>query len=144
MSYKKFSKELYDGNDNISKQAAAIFFVQKGWQVISSDEVYTYDLKIGKNGTILKIEVERKRVWKGCEFPYPTIDVPYRKRRNEADLFLMFNENFTSLLLMPMSCVKDSPTSLKNTKYTTGERFFNVSPLKAKYFKKIGDVWVEL
>ena len=126
---------MYNISDNKSKQEAIKFLKQRGYKLISDDEVYTYDLRMKKGDKIVLIEVEHKRVWGGDDFPYPTVDVPYRKIKNEADIFIMFNNDYTVLFITPMDTVKESPTSLKNTKYTKQERFFNIPLNKGKFIK---------
>ena len=132
---KKFSKKLYNISDNKSKQEAIKFLQQKGYELISDDEVYTYDLKMKKDDKIILIEVEHKRVWNGDNFPYSTVDVPYRKIKNEADIFIMFNNDYTVLFITSMNIVKKSPTSLKDTIYTKQERFYNIPLNKGKFIK---------
>lgn len=67
-------------------------------------------------------------MWQGWD----TIDVPARKKKSCADIFIMFNSSIDTLAISKMDLVKSAPIRYKNTIYTKNEKFFCV-PLY--YFK---------
>lgn len=130
---KRFDVELYNDEDYRAKNKAAKFLVASGFffldiPIEEQEEKYTeYDFQIrNSNNKIKTVEVEVKRVWKGLEFPFSTVDVPYRKRKSQADIFIMFNEDCSTLLICDMSTILNAKTKTKDTIYTNNEKFFSI------------------
>lgn len=156
MAKKPFEKSLYTKFDKSGKKQAVEFLTQcKGYslQIPLDEQVekYKYDLVMDdKNGLPQKIEVEVKTVWETTKFPYPTIHVPWRKKNSEADVFIMFNHWFTSLLITPMKTILESLTVFKATRNrytgtsTKSEKFFEFYVSQADFYYREENNWFEL
>lgn len=73
----------------------------------------------------VKIGWTEKSKWQG----WPTIDVAYRKKKSDADVFVMVNKHGTAVAIAPMSLVtKQEYYKEKRTIYSNGklEPFFAV------------------
>lgn len=149
--YKKFCKDLYKDNDNISKIVAVYFLESTGYYKLNiplneQKEMYKqqdFEIVLLSNNKNVKVEVEKKNVWtkSGVWQGYPTIDVAYRKKESQSDLFIMLNEQCDTLAITTMKNVLGSKTSYKKTIYTNSELFFNVDLNKFKFYYKNNSVW---
>jgi len=149
--YKKFSQELCDENDRLSKEVAVDFLEWIGHyklEIPLEDQIEKFKkqdfevLLISKNRKV-KVEVERKKVWTkdGVWQGWSTIDVPQRKNESEADLFIMINNSCNTLAVTTMNKVLESNITSKKTIYTEKENFFNVELNNFKFYFKEGDCW---
>lgn len=135
MSVKVFNKKLYDECDNFGKLVAKRFMKQDGYELIDETEAYrSHDLIFAKNGVETKVEVEMNRRWHGRHYPYFTITVPFRKRFSKADLYIMIANNGEALLTVPMKDVLRADTIVKDTCFTTQERFFSLPINSVKFY----------
>jgi hypothetical protein len=151
MSHKKFSKELFDENDNISKTIAVDFLESTGHYVLITPlneqkekyKEHDFEILLKSNNKLIKVEVEKKNVWykSGTWQGFSTIDVAYRKNESKSDLFVMFNKNCDTLAITTMKNVLSSKTSYKKTIYTNNELFFNVDLDKFKFYYKNNNKW---
>lgn len=131
----RFNKQLYDEYDTFGKLVATKFMVQEGYELLDDTEAYrSHDLIFIKNQIPTKVEVEVKRVWTSRYFPYSTFTVPYRKRYSQADIYIMLSKNGEGLLVIPMKDVLSADTIVKDTCFTTGERFFSLPISKARFY----------
>ena len=141
---KEFSREDYNDNDGQSKLEAKEFLESRGFEVkMDEEDAYTYDLQVIRTEGWEKVEVERKVIWKKQNWPvhFMTVDVPYRKKNNESDIYILFNHSYTAMCIADMTDIKESPHSVKDTSYTNNEEFFNVPLRKFTFYKKRAGKW---
>lgn len=139
MSVKVFNKKLYDECDNFGKLVAKRFMKQDDYELVDETEAYrSHDLIFAKNGVETKVEVEVNRRWHGRYYPYFTVTVPFRKRFSKADLYIMISSNGEALLTVPMKDVLRANTIVKDTCFTTQERFFSL-PINSVTFYYLQD-----
>jgi len=141
---KEFSEKDYNDNDGQSKIEAKEFLESRGFKVkMDEEDAYTYDLQVIRTEDWEKVEVERKVIWKKQNWPihFMTVDVPYRKKNNESDIYILFNHSYTAMCLANMNDIKESPHSVKDTSYTNNEEFFNVPLRKFTFYKKKAGKW---
>lgn len=132
---KKFDRKLYDECDSFGKIVAKKFMTQEDYELLDDTEAYkSHDLIFIKNDIPIKIEVEMNLRWYTKRYPYSTITVPYRKRYSKADLYIMISKNGEALLTIPMSKILSADTIVKDTRYTTQERFFSLPISDAKFY----------
>lgn len=148
--YKKFSKELYNENNKIAIQTSSEFIsqifkyqiLQQEQEAYSSHDFIVVDPHTKKN---ILIETEIKKVWEksGQWQGWDTLDIPYRKNKSQAQLFIMINKNHNTLACMLMNDVKTSKIKQKRTIYTDSgtEQFFSVSLSKVLFFYKKNNAW---
>lgn len=142
MSYKKFSQDLYDQNNNFGIKTATQFLQSQGYTFINDIEAYkSHDFIVEKDNKQYKIEVEVSRIWKDQKFPFQSMTVPYRKQYSQADFFIQTNVLGNYLNFCPMSTVKGANIITKDTCYTTNEKFFSVSLSKVKQFIFQNGAW---
>lgn len=135
MSVKVFDRKLYEECDTFGKTVAKRFMKQEDYELVDDTEAYrSHDLIFMKDGQPIKIEVEINRRWQKRYYPYTTITVPYRKRYSKADLYIMISKNGEALLTIPMKDVLRADTIVKDTCFTTQERFFSLPISSAKFY----------
>lgn len=141
---KRFDKELYDQCDSKAK-SKAIRLVRrvKGFKARENEKKRGVDLIVSENGEdSFYIETEiKKRKWKGDKFPFPDINFPERKRKfaelDKPTLFIMFNEDLSSYLVVTSKDLLESEVKEVPNKYVfKGEKFFKV-PTKKVYFNDL-------
>ena len=149
--YKKFSKKLYDENDQIAKEVALDYLISTGYYKLETklgeqkEQYKKQDFEIvliSKNKKV-SVEVERKKVWtKSCEWQgWSTIDVPVRKNETKAKLYVMINNPGDTIAITRMKKVLNSKISSKRTIYTDNEDFFNVALSEFKFYCKKNGIW---
>lgn len=153
MTYKPFDKELYDRHDMPAKRAAVHFLQQTGymWMILSLSEqaemfkIADFEIWNNKIKEKLKVEVEVKEVWTVSgmwqTLMWKTIDIPFRKKESKADLFMMFNKSLDTFAGIKMKEILKAETYIKDTKYTSEERFFAVPVKKFKFYYRKCMVW---
>ncbi len=142
---KKFSKALFDANDNIAKLAGLQHLVYTGadWASINKNDygcdlVYRMPEDHATDCPPRLLEVEIKRTWPGGSFPFPTINVLFRKQKyfiEGADLLLLSGDMQHYLVLTAEDILTETPEEVAN-KYVYGmEFFYQVPEAKASYYK---------
>jgi len=137
---KAFSKELYDQDDN-AKHQILDWLIKKGYQAKINPDQYGIDILAKKDGILQSFEVEVKHPWKGDEFPFPEgVDLPPRKKKfaKPNSFFVMLNHERTRALIFSGLTVMKSPVVVKDTIYTSAERFIRV-PLDACDWIELGE-----
>lgn len=126
---KPFSKTLYKANDN-AKLLVIKWLDLEGYSARVNPDDYGIDLLATHKESERKIgvEVEVKHNWVGDKFPFSNVHIPYRKLKfaTSDTFFAMLNSDRTSILTVRGSVVASSPVVIKDTKYTTTEKFFEV------------------
>lgn len=148
---KPFSKELYNENDFKSKKVAKDFLEYLGHYFLitpleeQTEKYKEHDFEIFLKNPFKKItiEVERKKVWtKSGEWQgWDSVDIPYRKKDSQANLFIMINKSFDTLAVTNMKNVLNADVYSKKTIYTNKELFFKVNIDKFKIYFKNEDSW---
>lgn len=143
MSYKPFCRNLYEQYNEMGIETAIHFLAQHGYEVTDRKESYkAWDFRVKKEGKEYGVEVEVTEKWIYKMFPYPYMSVPYRKKDSKADFYIRINRNGNALIFIPMSQVLSAPVIVKNTCYTTDEKFFNLkSSSLPLYYQEEGE-WI--
>jgi hypothetical protein len=128
---KPFSQSLYDNDDNAKEQIVK-WLNSQGWNAWVNPDQYGIDiLSTDPLGLEHKFEVEIKHNWKGPVFKYSTLHYSERKRKflttPENTSFVTLNHERTHILLVPGRVLSEAPTIIKDTIYTKGEKFIEVS-----------------
>ncbi len=151
---KPFCKNLYAENDADSKSEGMLLIeslVGKEGNKLFNDvknckENYKYDFSafsLLRNKEI-KFEVERKKLWKDVGyFPvnFRDVQVPARKMKCEADIFIMFNYHYNTALWILMEYIKECETRNINTYNYENDSFFVIPVLKFTLLEKNNDQW---
>ena len=129
-NYKKFSKADYNKHDKPAKIAAAKFLKSRGLRTAATAmDAYTFDLWVKADDLWIQVEVEHKTGWKNKQWPsnWESVDVPHRKWKNTALLYILFNNKYDACGIAKMREVQAASCSRKDTTITNNELFFNVS-----------------
>lgn len=133
---KTFSRSLYESNDAVGKVAGYHYAASLGatWVSVNKND-YGVDLAYRMPGDDEDnppryLEVEVKRVWKqGPTFPYPDINVLYRKRKYfvEDATFLLVCGDLRHALALTADAILASPLEEVPNKYVSAlEMFYKV------------------
>ena len=139
---KNFDRKLYEKNDTIAKECSCNLLEATKYNEIEKSKKTQVDLKVFKGDShVFNIECEIKRVWKTKDFPYESVQFPERKKKftdlQKPTLFVMFNADQSSYLVVLDRDLAKSPINMVRNKYIRyGENFFQV-PLEKVYFNDI-------
>lgn len=129
MAGKPFSERLYDKDDN-AKDLWIEWLNANDYKAEVNPDQYGIDVLASKDGKEYQFEVEVKHNWKGPRFRYDTLHYSDRKRKFLKDpsntSFVTFNHERTHALVVPGAVLADAPTIVKNTIYTSNEKFIEV------------------
>lgn len=142
MIRKRFSPELYEQNDKLAKEKAITLLDKRVYKVVENPNKRGVDLLVYKKGEhVFNIECEIKKVWSGKEFKFDNVQFPERKNKfailEKPTLFIMFNKDQSSFLVVNSKDLVASPKVEVPNKYIyKGEYFYQV-PLNKVYFNNI-------
>lgn len=134
---KPFCQFLFETYDKPTKAVVYDFLLK--WYTsdvhpdLQPNEYGRYDFVMYKGEDEIKIEVQRKLGWTDrgrWQRNFNTIDIEYRKRTSEADLFCIVNASMDTIAIIRRDVVMASPIVEKNTRYGR-EPFFNIPIFKA-------------
>lgn len=141
-AHKPFSKTLFAEYDALARE------VCKQWLLASdcmdawdNPDQYGPDVKYfapGSIDTIKQMECEVKAVWKGGEFPWPSIQVLGRKEKyfvEGVDLFLMAGDASSFFHIKAADILASPRKEVRNKFVSDGEFFFDVPLEKAAMFE---------
>lgn len=149
---KAFDEKLFQENDALARKASAEFIKSlcKDVKVFHNSDKYAQDLIVMdlEENPICYIECEIKRLWKGSEFPFPTLQIPERKGKyigsEPGTLFLVFNADQTAVMLVHEELLAVSPKEEIPNKYVQkGEFFFQVPRTYADLYVWDGVSWLK-
>jgi hypothetical protein len=139
--HKKFSKKLFDENDPKSRKLVKEFFAKHGILLEDNNDQFGVDL-VSLDGTV-KIEIERRTVWKNKIFPFSEINLPERKAKffTEKNVaYVIISDDYSRIGFIKGSRIKEYITedNLKENpnKYVAkGELFYKIPKDKFKWLK---------
>ena len=79
MIKKKFNQDLFDNNDPKVRKIVKKWLIENGRNAVDAKDPYGPDLWVEDKNCY--IEVERKHNWKFEKFPFPTVNLPQRKKK---------------------------------------------------------------
>lgn len=131
MINKPFDQSLYDANDNAAKKAVSQYLKKTHNVFVYEGDQYAADLIIANKDQIIAIiEVERRSNWID-NFPFDTVNVPFRKQKffirpfPPAYLFSV-RQDLKMALYCDGKTIIESDVVLKDNKYMKQEPFFSV------------------
>ena len=126
---KQFEPQDFNKFDAAAKKVAQSFWQRLGYTCIENPDIFGVDLLVEGKGKSFGCEVEVKQSWHGVDFPYPTLHVPYRKKKftDAPASFFILNNGMTHAAIASRSAVAASPINrIKNYKVPEGEPFYCV------------------
>lgn len=132
MANKRFCQDLFNENDEPARAAGKRYWgLAEGVRVEDNADRYGPDLIVHTMLGSFYCEVEIKKVWKGKEFQYDTLQIAARKGKY-LDLplpvsYIVFNDDQTYGYLCPGTELALSPIVEVPNKYNwSGEMFYQV------------------
>jgi hypothetical protein len=124
----KFNQAAFDDGEAKSRQVVMDYYTSLGINIWENPDRYGIDLLSEFGG----IELERRSVW-WDKFPFPTLHIPYRKKRlaNPNNTFIILNKFFNKLAVVNGIHLKD--VIVQDTPTVKGEKFFDI-PLESVMF----------
>ena len=133
MKTKRFSKGLFVKYDKLARQATIDYLKNIGFSAVENEDKYAQDLiVVGEIDTYPEkyfVECEVKAVWKGTDFPYPNVQLPYRKKKffSKPTQFFIWNEGCDRAATFWSHDVKPlTPVEVHNVHIAKGEYFYQI------------------
>jgi hypothetical protein len=128
---KRFDRELFNETDGTARDSAKKYWKSLGHTVEDHPDRYAVDLIVDTGLETFYCEVEIKKVWKGVEFKYDTLQIPERKSKfaklDKPAYFMIFNNERSHAFICSHTDLLDSPVVEVPNKYVyKGEMFFQV------------------
>jgi hypothetical protein len=128
---KRFDRELFNETDGTARDSAKKYWTSLGHTVEDHPDRYAVDLIVTAGTEVFYCEVEIKKVWKGAEFKYDTLQIPERKSKfaklDKPAYFMIFNNERSHAFICSHTDLLDSPVVEVPNKYVyKGEMFFQV------------------
>jgi hypothetical protein len=135
MRNRKFNQQSYDECDGISKTTAIAMFKPLGMTAFKPDQEHYSDFDLVFNDG-LRVEVEASRKWKRIDEHNPAwqfkhVNIPYRKRTNKCDVYIVFSYNYDYCMLFQLSDV----LLANDIHHVNGEPFFKLQNSKTTVIK---------
>lgn len=126
---KKFDHKLYKECDQKARDCTTQYFESIGYTVEEHPDRYAQDLIVHKDGYNHLVECEMKLVWEGIDFPYPTVQLPERKKKffTPPTQFFIWNALGSHAVSFWSYDIEDlEPVEVPNRYVYSGEMFFQV------------------
>lgn len=131
MTKKPFDPETFQANDPPAREAVKACFLGFGVELLDNPDIYGVDL-ISQDGSI-KVEVERRPIWKTGPFPYDPVHIPARKIRILGDgscAYAIVSEDLRSIGTIGgfelFEYLMEDPKESFNKHVSEGEMFYRV------------------
>ena len=132
MTAKRFSRDLFAENDTLARAAGKRYWESAGnARVEDNPDRYGPDLIVHTPLGSFFCEVEIKKIWKGKEFQYDTLQIAGRKGKYlDSALpvsYIVFNDDQSYGYLCPGAVLALSPLVEVPNKYNwSGEMFYQI------------------
>ena len=127
---KYFDRDQFARHDAHAKEVARQFWINLGYDCIENPDEYGVDLLVEGKGTKFGCEVEVKTGWHGPEFNYPTLHIPFRKKKftKEKVTFFVLNNARSHAAVVSRNDVVTSPVVTVPNKFVPlGDYFFEIT-----------------
>lgn len=143
MITKKFDRELFDKNDEFGRNVIKNHF--KAFQVKDNPDVYGPDLMCYRDGLFRGyIEVEVRHNWLTGDFPYDTLNIPYRKEKffiaDPRTVYAAIRFDGKALYMVQAHHILLAPVVENPNKYVTRDEYFYKVPIDVCILIEIGGV----
>lgn len=128
---KPFNKELFEKYDEVARKATKEFLSKKGWEAEDHPDIYAHDLLATKDGFILLVECEVKALWKSGGFPFPSVQLPARKRKffHPNAVFFIWREDLGDAVYFWARDIDNLETVVVPNKYMASDEHFYQVPV---------------
>ena len=123
---KQFVEEQHAIHDAEAKEAVRKFWVKHGYDCIENPDDFGVGLLVEGKGRKFGCEVETKTGWRGPEFEFPTLRIPFRKKKfakGRATFFMLNNARSHAAVVGRNDVVKSPVMQVKNKMVPMGDYF---------------------
>jgi hypothetical protein len=134
MVNKKFDQALHDEFDELGRDMSKQFYKRYGVDLKDNPDQYGVDLIAYRDDKkVGYVEVEVRTFWRGSKFPFPTLNVPERKRKLlELDLpvsLLSWSSNGDYGFMCNADVILNSMVIERPNKYMAEKEYFFAVPV---------------
>lgn len=141
---KVFEQSLFDDCDPPAREVVKKYFADKGVCLVDNPDKYGVDL-VAVDGSI-KVEVERRIIWKAPEFPFEEVNLLARKAkffREPTTHYVIVSDDYTHIggiqgQHLMWHIAHDPTVENPNRFVTAGEKFFKIPKIKFRWVKVSG------
>ena len=126
---KYFDRDQFARHDAHAKEVARQFWINLGYDCIENRDKYGVDLLVEDKGRKFGSEVEVKTRWHGPEFDFPTLHIPFRKKKftkEKVIVFVLNNARSHAAVVGRNDVVKSPVVKVKNKMVPMGDYFFEI------------------
>lgn len=129
---KKFDRELFEANDTAARHAVTRYILATSDVTVENNpDKYGVDLLVTGGLMDYAVECEIKRVWKGEDFPWDTLQLPERKAKFiragvPVEFWILNNELTHAMVIQTDVLLSLTPVEVPNKYVAQGEKFFQV------------------
>ena len=132
---KYFDRDQFARHDAHAKEVARQVWINLGYDCIENRDEYGVDLLVEDKVRKFGSEVEVKTRWHGPEFNFPTLHIPFRKKKftKEKVTFFVLNNARSHAAVVGRNDVVTSPVVTVPNKFVpAGDLFYDVNVQDAK------------
>jgi len=140
MKRKKFSQELFNENDPKARRIVKQWLCANGKDAVDAPDPYGPDLWIENKGYY--VEVERKHNWNSENFPFPTVNIPQRKKKYleiyGKVYYFVLSKSYSQAIIINGEHLKEEYLHEVRNKYVSSGEYFYQIPIKFCKIVEIG------
>jgi hypothetical protein len=139
---KYFDKSQYALHDAHAKEVARQFWIKLGYDCIENPDEYGVDLLVEGKGRKFGCEVEVKTGWHGSKFNYPTLHIPFRKKKftkERVTFFVLNNARSHAAVVSRNDVVKSPIVKVPNKMVPSGDLFYDVNLTNAQIINLLAE-----
>ena len=125
-----FDKSQHTLHDAHTKEVARQFWIKLGYNCIENPDKYGVDLLVTGKGRKFDCEVEVKTGWHGPELEFPTLRIPFRKKKftkGRVTFFVLNNARSHAAVVSRQKLLKSPVVQVKNKMVPMGDYFYEIA-----------------
>ena len=133
---KYFDKSQYALHDAHAKEVARQFWIKLGYDCIENPDEFGVDLLVDGKGREFGCEVETKTGCHGPEFNYPSLRIPFRKKKFTKDrvtFFVLISGRTQAAVVSRKKLLKSPAVQVKNKMVPMGDYFYEIDPKDVEF-----------
>ena len=133
---KQFVEEQHAIHDAEAKEAVRKFWVELGYHCIENPDEFGVDLLVDGKGREFGCEVETKTGCHGPEFNYPSLRIPFRKKKFTKDrvtFFVLISGRTQAAVVSRKKLLKSPAVQVKNKMVPMGDYFYEIDPKDVEF-----------
>ena len=139
---KYFDKSQYALHDAHAKEVARQFWIKLGYDCIENPDEFGVDLLVDGKGREFGCEVETKTGCHGPEFNYPTLRIPFHRKKFTKDrvtFFVLNNARSHAAVVARNDVVKSHIVKVPNKMVPMGDYSYEIDPKDIEFVNLLAD-----